>query len=201
MGGSRVLGDITQPNVESRFLPLAVAVEALIDASVHPDEKILRGTLLMKIVSSGKYRAYAEADVATGGDFSTGADTFTLEDQDSKEKMKHFRVGDVIEGTDGTALGTIATFNATTGVGTLTANSSNNYAAGNGVRVATSVATLASQAGRILKSETTVETGQDEPVAAYIEGFFNKNRVIGATAAAITALGATEPTTDEIRLK
>ena len=201
MGGSRILGDITQPNVESRFLNLAVAVEALIDAGVHPDEKILRGTLLTKIVSSGKFRAYAEGDVASGGNFSNAADTFTLEDQDALLKMKHFRVGDVIEGVDGTALGEIATFNPTTGVGTLTGNSANNYVSPNAVRIAESVATLANQDGRILKSEVVVTAGQDEPVAAYTEGFFTKPRVIGATVASILALGATEPTTDELRLR
>ncbi|MCH8985927.1 MAG: hypothetical protein IIB04_04850, partial [Acidobacteria bacterium] len=100
MGGSRLLGDVTQPNVERRRLDLAVSVEALLDASVHPDEKMLRGTLLMRNVSDGKFRAYAEADVAGGGNFSTGATSFTIEDQDAIEKMKHFRPGDVIEGTD-----------------------------------------------------------------------------------------------------
>jgi len=201
MAGTRILGDITQPNVESRFLSLATAVEALIDSAIHPDEKLLRGTLLARIVSSGKFRAYAEADVASGGDFSTGAATFTLEDQDAIEKMKHLRVGDVIEGVDGTALGTILTFNSTTGVGTLTGNSANNYTSGNAVRVDNADLALASQAGRILKSETLVTASQDQPEAAYTEGFFVEARVLGATTASKAELGALEPTPGEMRLR
>lgn len=197
----RILGDITQPNVESRFLPLAVAVEALIDSAIHPDEKLLRGTLLGKIVASGKFRAYAEADVASGGNFSNAADTFTLEDQDAILKMKHFRVGDVIEGVDGTVLGEIATFDPVTGVGTLTGNSANNYVASNGVRVDNADLALASQAGRILKSETIVTAGQDEPVSAYTEGFFTEARVLGATTASKLDLGSLEPTPGEMRLR
>jgi len=124
-----------------------------------------------------------------------------LEDQDAILKIKHFRVGDVIESVAGLALGTIATYDPVTGIGTLTGNSANNLAAGVGVRVDNADLALASQAGRILKSEVIVTAGQDEPVAAYTEGFFIEARVLGATTASKLELGALEPTPGEMRLR
>lgn len=199
MGGVRVLGDITQPNVVSRFQSLAVAVEALLDVTVHLEgEKLFEGTLLAKIVANGKFRAYAEADVNVA--FNAGNVDFTLEDQaDGHLKMKHFRVGDVIEGVDDTALGTIATFNPVTGVGTLTANSANAYAIGLAVRVSNADLKLSAGDGRILKSELLM-SDLDEPVAAYVEGFFTDTRVIGLTADAKTELGSKSYVPGETRL-
>jgi len=200
MSGARILGDITQPNVVSRFQNLTVAVAALISVAVHLDgEKLLEGTLLAKIVADGKFRAYAEADVSVA--FSTGNADFTLEDQaDGHLKMKHFRVGDVIEGTDGTALGTILTFNGVTGVGTLTANSAANHSTP--VRVDNADLKLSGGDGRILKAETLMGINGvlDEPQAAYVEGFFTETRVIGATVASKLALGSKSYVAGEMRL-
>lgn len=196
----RVLGDITSPNVESRYLNLAVAVEMLIDGTVHQDEKMLRGQIMGKIVASGKYRAYATAQVKTGGEFSTAADTFILENAASRDEMKFFQVGDVITDDAGNALGEIATFDPETGVGTLTGNSANNLAAGNGVILDASDVSIAKADVRILKSETLVEDGADKPADGYVEGFFNTAVVKGATSAALVAMGAKVLSSAEFRL-
>lgn len=199
MGGVRVLGDITQPNVVSRFQNVAFAVAAILDVLIHLEgEKLLEGTLLAKIVATGKYRAYAEADVNVAFDAANA--NFTLEDQaDGHLKMKHFRLGDVIEGVDGTALGTILTFNPITGVGTLAANSANAYAIGLAVRVDNADLKLSGGDGRILKAETLM-SDLDEPVAAYVEGFFTDTRVIGLTADAKTELATKSYVAGETRL-
>ncbi len=202
MGGRRILSDITQPNVVSRYLNLAVTVLALLDVTVHPeDEKLLEGTLLGKIVANGKFRAYPEAEVAVAGDFSAASADFTIEDQDALLKMKHFRIGDTIESTLGVALGEILTFNPVTGVGTLTGNSANALAAGLFVRVVAAELSLANGDGRILKGETLMPTpSADSPQAAYVEGFFTDARVIGLTLASGLAMGAKSFVAGETRL-
>jgi len=197
----RLLGNITQPALESRFLNLLVALEAVIDKDVHGDEVLLRGTLMGKIVASGKYRAYMQAAVASGGDFSTGADTFTLEDLTDRDLMKHVRVGDVITDSGGLALGTVASFIPATGVGTLTGNSANNLVSGgNDVIISVAVLSIAKVDVRILKSETSIEPDLDKAEPGYNEGHFNRSAVLGATDEAVTAMGAKDLGSDEIRL-
>lgn len=198
MSGRRLLGDIQSPNLLSRRDDLAVSVGVVIDGAVHEDEMLKRGYLLAKIIASGKYRAYAEADVAVGGDFSTGADTFTLEA--GQEGAKHFRVGDVLESVAGAALGTIATYNPATGAGTLTGNSSNNLADGNGVRITEASVSLGSKNGRVLKNEMVIEGTEDKPEASYSEGFFTEARIPNLTDAAKTSLGTSAPSSGELRL-
>lgn len=197
----RILGNITQPALESRHLNLAVALESVIDKDVHGGEVLLRGALMGKIVASGKYRAYAQAAVASGGDFSTSADTFTLEDLTDRDLMKHFRVGDVITDDEDNALGEIATFDPVTGVGTLTGNSANNLASGGAdVIIDAADLSIAKVDVRILKSETQVETDLDKAEPGYNEGYFNRSAVLGATDEALTAMGAKDLGSDEIRL-
>lgn len=202
----RKLGNITMKAILSRFEQLAVFVEGIIDNVVHPEGELMgRGLLLGKITAGtvgtvGNLRAYAEGKVKTGGAFSTGAATFTLDPADSATKamIKHFRIGDVIESTGGTALGTILTYNPVTGVGTLTGNSSNNLAAGQGVRVAAANLKISGKAGMILKDEVLMEA-TNEPVVGYIEGFFKQSSTT-VTAAAATSMNGTNVTSDELRL-
>lgn len=194
----RVLGNITQPVILSRRAELAVADSAVIDGSIHEDELLLAGQVLGK-TAGGKYRAYAEAVVATGGAFSASAAGFTVENAEGEDAMKYIRVGDVIESVAGDALGTVATFDPVTGVGTLTGNSANALAAGQRVRVAAAGLSIAAGDVRILTSETSVDGDADVPAAGYFEGFFSKT-IRGATAAALTAMGAKDISSDEFRL-
>lgn len=196
----RILGNISQPSVLSRYVNLAVALELVIDGAVHLNEKLFAGVLLGKIVSSGKYRAYAEGTVKSGGAFSASADTFTLEQAAGVDLMKNFRVGDVITSSSGTALGTIATFDPVTGVGTLTGNSANALTAGNKVIISSAVLSIAKADVRVLKSETLLEDGVDAVGAGWNEGFFNTAMVLGATSAALTAMSAKTVSSTEFRI-
>lgn len=194
----RLLGDITNANPVSRYESQAVPVGGVIDNAIHLAAELLkRGTLMAKIVSSGKFRAYFEATVKAGGDFANNAVGFTL-DAALSPLIGNLRVGDVIESVGGTALGTIATFNATTGVGTLTGNSANNLAAAQKVRITEATVQLGSKSGRILKDEVLMGSS-DEPFVGWIEGFFIQARTT-ITAAALTALGGKTVSTGEIRL-
>jgi hypothetical protein len=191
------LTTITQKALVSRHDQLAVETSFLIDNAVHASgETLAKGTLMGKL-ASGKYRAYAEAFVSVA--FANNAKTFTLDP--TNPACKHFRVGDVIQGTDGTALGTIATFNPATGVGTLVANSTTSFAADgvNAVRIPLATVALASSAGKLLKDEVTMED-TDLVATGFFEGFFVKS-LTTLTAAAMTALGAITIETDEVRLK
>lgn len=195
---SRILNTITNTALVSRHDRLGVEQSLTIDGVVHAaNEVIPRGTLLAKIVATGKHRAYAEGFVS--GAFATNAKTFTLDP--TNPATKHFRSGDVIQGTDGTVLGTIDTFNPVTGVGLLLSNSTTIFAANgtNAVRVPLATLALADTAGKILKDEVTMD-GDDAVAVGFFEGFFVKS-LTTLTAAAIIALGAVEPSTDEVRLK
>ncbi len=194
---SRILNTITSPALVSRNDRLGVDESVLIDNAVHADgERLTRGTLLGKL-ANGKHRAYAEAFVSVA--FSAAAKTFTLDP--TCAAAKHFRSGDVIQGTDGTALGTIDAYNPVTGVGTLLANSTSAFAANgtNAVRIPLATLALASPSGKLLKSEVDMED-TDAVAVGYFEGFFVKSNTT-LTAAAIIAMSATEPSTDEVRLK
>ena len=193
----KILGNITSPNVESRFLNLAAPVECLIDGAVHLDEIVKRGQIMG--LAAGKYRAYAEAIVKTGGDFSTAAATFTLENAAGFDQMKNLRVGDVITSSGGTALGTILTFDPATGIGTLSANSANNLAAGQAVIIDAADLDISKANVRILKSEHAVEDGVDRPAEGYVEGWFN-TAVVQATSAALVAMSAKIISASEFRL-
>jgi hypothetical protein len=204
----RVLGDIKTVDIISRFSNLAVTLNCLLDSSVMPvastvDTIINRGEVLAKYVPSdssahvGKYRPYAESNVTAA--FATNSINFTLDA--SIRSAAWFIPGDVIEGVDGTALGTIATYNPATGVGTLAANASNAYGSGGqAVRLAAANWTLGSKLGLILVDECIVEAGVDQPVAGYREGFFVQS-LTSLTAAAITALGAAVETPGEVRIQ
>lgn len=193
---SKILNTITNTSLVSRHDHLAVCESFTIDSAIHADgEKIVRGTVFGK-QGSGKYRAYAEALVKSA--FANNSTAFQLDM--TSPAAKHFRVGDVIQGTDGTALGTIATFDPTTGNGTLTANATNNFAANgtNAVRIPLATVALASKAVRILKDEVQM-IGTDEIGVGYFEGFFVESTTT-LTAAAETAIGAIKTDTDEVRI-
>ncbi len=190
----RLLADVTQPNVLSRYLNLAVSVEALLDSGIHVDKKLLEGTLIGKM-GNGNYRAYVETE--TSVDFNAANADFTLSEIAAQALLKHLRIGDVVEGIDGTALGTVLTYDPATGVGTLTANSSSTYA-GN-IRVDNADLDISQGVGLVLKDENAVGS-DDLPVAAYCEGFFNTGSVLGATAQALIDLSAKVVSASEFRL-
>ncbi len=180
----------------SRFDHLALVKSVVISKTAHKEDELLsRGTLLGELVADGKSRAYAEGDVTTA--FSAANANFAV--NPAGPLAKHFRVGDVIEAVAGTALGTIATFNPETGVGTLGANSANALAIGQKVRIATSVLSIAYGKGTILQNEVRLQ-GNDAPVSAYFAGIFLKD-FVNITAAAKASLGAVDISSTEIQLK
>jgi hypothetical protein len=193
-----VLAKVKNPALVSRFVELALVSSMLIDRTVHGGEILPRGTVMARIVSSKKYRAYAEGTIKAGGAFSASAPGFTL-DVDVSPIAKHLRVGDVIESVSGTALGTIASYNPATGVGTLSGNSAAALAAGQKVRVAKSVLALAKGAGRILQDEVQVSSQNDSSGAAYFCGFFLKSNTT-LTDDALSELGGYELEAGEARL-
>jgi len=193
-----VLATIKNPALISRFENLAAETSGVVDGNFSGGLTLARGTLMGKIVSTGKFRPYTEGVVKTGGAFATGSTAFTL-DQSVAVGPVPFQVGDVIEDSAGNALGTIAAFNPTTGVGALVANSASNLAAGGVVRVALSVLALANGAGRILKDELSVVAGVDALGVGYFEGFFLQANTT-VTAAALAAMAGKTIDAGEIRL-
>ena len=82
-------------------------------------------------------------------------------------------------------------------MGTLDANSASTYAAN--VRIDDADLSIARGDGLVLKDERLVED-DDEPTAAYYEGFFNTAIVLGATPEALTKLEAKVVSSSEFRL-
>lgn len=204
----RLLGDIKTVDIISRYRPLAVALNCLLDSSVLPNalslgapagspQIINRGEVLAAYVPNdasvhvGKYRPYAEGTVTTA--FATNSVNFAIApynvNSPGTRPAQWFVPGDVVTDSLGNALGTIATFNATTGVGTLTANSSNVLAIGGIMILAAANWSLGSKLGIILEDEELVEQGSDQPTSAYREGFFNVS-LTSLTPAAVAALSA-----------
>jgi hypothetical protein len=192
----RILGDISNSTTISRREDLAVVVEAVIDGTIHPDgDLVRRGAVLAQVVATGKYRAYAEGLVTTA--FATSSTAFAVDP--TEPAAQYFKAGDVIESTAGAALGTIATYNPTTGAGTLAANSAAVLATSGRCRLAAAAYALGSNKARVLQEEVLM-SGNDEAVGAYSEGFFAQSRTT-ITAAALAAMSAYSPTTGEVRLK
>lgn len=203
----RVLGNIQTVDIISRRSDLAVAVDLVIDSSVMPNVTlptiISRGEVLAKYIPNdasahvGKYRPYPESNCLAA--FAANSTAFSLDP--TLRGAAWFVPGDVIEGVDGTVLGTIQSYNPATGAGVLVANSVSAYGgAGQAVRIAQANWSLASKAGLILEDEELVEAALDLPCAGYREGFFVQS-LTSLTAAAITALGAYAVTPNEIRVQ
>lgn len=195
---SKILNTITNPALVSRQDQLGVETSFTVDGSVlAAGIRILRGTL-MGLLANTKYRPYFESVVTVA--FSTASAAFTLDP--TSPRAAYLVVGDVLEGTDTTALGTVLTYNPLTGAGTLAANSSNNFAADGTKSVRIPLATLALvyPDGKLLKDELDMD-GTDQVGVGFYEGFFVKS-LTTLTAAAITAMGAAYTVgTDEVRLK
>ena len=193
----RLLGDIKTVAILSRYEHLAVAMNCIIDSSVMPvssaglPQIINRGEVLAAYVPDdesdhvGKYRPYAESVVA--GAFAENSVNFTL--TPAQRGAQWFIPGDVIETTAGVAIGTIATYNPATGVGTFTEDSEAVVAIGASVRLVSTNWGLANKLGLILEDEVLVEYEFDLPTSAYREGFFNQS-MTSLTTAAIASLGA-----------
>jgi hypothetical protein len=197
---SNVLASIKNVAIISRFEQVALETALVVDKTIHAaGETLERGTLLGKL-ASGKHRAYAEGTVKAGGAFSNAAATFTL-DVAVSPIAKHLRVGDVIESVGGTALGTIATYDKVTGVGTLTGNSANNLAAGQKVRIAIATVVLANSKAKVLKNDIECSSDFDAVGVGYFEGVFVKDAttITDAAIAAVSSWG--EPETNEVRIK
>lgn len=173
---------ITNKQVLARHTGLAVPLPVVIDASIHAGEKLTQGIFLARM-ANGKYRAYAEAEVST----AFAADSVNFAVDPTGPLAKFFRVGDQIESTSGTALGTIASYNPSTGNGTLVANSAAALAIGQRIRIAEASASLGLGKGRLLVEK--IEMGaKDEPASGYIEGYMVKSAF--TTDAAIAKVGA-----------
>jgi hypothetical protein len=199
----RLLGDIKNSDLIARRSDLKVSLEAVIDSSIHASGTILnRGEVLAKYVPAdasvhvGKFRAYAESNT-TGAGFANNSVNFTLDP--AIRAGLNFLPGDVIEGVTGAlALGTIATYNSATGVGTLTGNSTNNLAAGNAVRLQKATWALNNKTGLVLEDELLME-GEDQAVSGVREGFLVVNRS-ALTTSAISEIGGTLVEANEVRI-
>lgn len=186
------MNGITNKQVVARASHLAVSLAIKIDSAAHPNEKIPAGSFMAK-KANGKYRAYAEGDVTAA--FAADSANFTLDP--AGPLVKHFRVGDALETVAGVALGTIATFNPATGVGTLTGNSAAVAAIGVKVRVTEASASLGSGKGRLLDSAVEVDS-IDQVASGYAEGYMAKTPL--TTDAAIAKVGVAHES-DEFRMK
>jgi hypothetical protein len=204
----RILGNITNPALVSRFDRLAVKVDTIIDSAVHgAGERLIRGTLLAlglagggaAPVNAGKSVAYAEG--ATGATaFSNASINFSISIADPTDKTAYFfRPGMRITKLDGTLVGTVATFDPTTGLGTLTGDAAVNVATGLRVQLSAVDYGVDYINGGLLEDDVAMDGTHDEPVSMFIEGFFNKAGT-SLTAQAITAMGAKSFASGEVRL-
>ena len=157
---------------------------------------LLPGTLLGK-KADGLYRPYAESETTAATDNASAV----IELDIASKNFKHFRVGDEVEGVDGSDLGTILAIDSVTGNVTLTGNSTTDAYEG-AVRVVQAELSIAKADARILKDHVEFDEriGLDVPATGYFEGFFNED-VTSLTASTITGLGITRPSANELRLK
>lgn len=189
----RLLGSITNAGIISRRPDLAVAVECLIDGAVHLAGELLpRGAVLAKKASNGKYRAYAEGILTA----ATAADSVDFAVDPAGFNVPFFKVGDAVEAVDGTALGTIATFDPATGAGTFAANAAAVKASGVAIRLAKSVAALDAGKGRVLMDEVLM-AGSDE-LKAGLQHAYLVQGMTGITAAALSEMGGVAVTSGEV---
>jgi hypothetical protein len=186
------MNGITNKQVVARASHLAVSLALIVSGSIHANEDLTAGSFLAQM-SNGKYRAYAEADVTTA--FSTANANFAVDP--AGPLAKHFRIGDAIESVAGVALGTILTYNAATGVGTLAANSAAVLAIGQKIRVTEASASLGSGKGRLLDSRVQLDS-VDLPASGYVEGYMVKSSL--TTDAAILKVGVAYQS-DEFKMK
>ena len=191
------IATVRNQGIVSRFDNLALETGVLLDKTYQAGVRLLRGSLLGQL-ASGKYRAYCEIDVSVA--FNTANANFTLL-VSSKVGQGDLEIGDVITSVGGLALGTVLTYNKVSGVGTLAANSANNLAGGQKVKISEAVLALGSKAGKILKDETYIDANlaADISAAGYFEGFFLQANTT-VTAAALTTLGGKTIESGEIRL-
>ncbi len=182
--------------VLSRLSQLAVALGTKVSSVVHTDIADLEPGVVLGKTAGGDYRAYAEAVLSAASNGASDALSFNP----ASALLKHFRVGDTIEGVGGDALGEIAAINYTTGAVTLTANAATNAVTG-AVRIVAAECDIAEGKGRICKDFAGDEgLPQDYVLAAYVEGFFHKDQTT-ITDAALAAMSAVDLGDNEVRLK
>lgn len=186
------MNGITNKQVVARASHLAVSLALIVSASIHANEDLSAGQFMAQM-SNGKYRAYAEGVVSTA--FNTANANFAVDP--AGPLAKHFRVGDAIESVGGVALGTILTYNPTTGVGTLSGNSAANLAIGQNIRITEASASLGSGKGRLLDSRVQTDV-LDQVASGYVEGYMAKTSL--TTDAAILKVGVAYQS-DEFKMK
>ena len=180
-------------SVVSRLNHLAVALGLVVSDVVHPETEVLPAGTVMGKMANGKHRAYAEAEVSVA--FSNAAVGFTLDV--NSPLFKHLREGDTITAVDGTPLGVISTLNMATGVGTLGANSANDLAIGEKVKIASGECSIAPGDARVLANFLEADFPRLDAVG-YVEGYITIDELI--TDHAISQFGV-ELSADEFRMK
>jgi hypothetical protein len=189
------MNGITNNQVVSRASHLAIPLSLIVSSLIHANDDLPAGSFMAKM-ANGKYRAYAEGDVTTA--FNTANANFAIDP--AGPLARHFRTGDALESVAGVALGTILTYDKVTGVGTLSANSAANLAAGQKVRITEASASLGSGKGRLLSSRVQLDDA-DYVASGYSEGYMAKTSL--TTDAAIAKVGVEVVTAEgsEIRMK
>lgn len=180
-------------SVISRHAHLAVALGLEVSSAVHLESEVLNAGTVMGKTATGKYRAYAQAEVSVA--FDAANPNFTLDPQG--ELFKHLREGDTITKLDGTALGVIATLNKETGVGTLEANSAAAHAIGEEVKIDEDECSIEDGNGRVLANFLEADLPRLNAVG-YVEGYVTKDALI--TDHAVSKFGV-KLSEDEFRMR
>lgn len=197
----RFLGNITLPMIVSRHEELSVKEEIIIDGTVHQNDLIATGTLLVKNRTTGKSVAYAEgACVAATATNSTAFSVVVGAGANNVQRAAAwFRPGMVIANAAGTVIGTVATFNPATGVGTFAANAVAVVAIGALLKSDPATYFITYAGAGVLEEQTLMDSG-DRNDDVYIKGFFMIART-SITTTALSAMGGVVHSSDEVEIK
>lgn len=159
-------------NIVSRGMVLAIALGVIVNKDYLTEGKeLLPGVVLGKL-ADGTYRPYAEAELTAASDSASANLAF----DPASLNFENFKVGDVVEGVDGTALGTILLINSVTGAVVLTGNAASDAYEGF-VRVAIADLSVTKADVRILAEHVQYESllGTDVSASGFVEGYFHKS--------------------------
>lgn len=199
----KLLGAVTFPNVISRHRELALTDAMLVDGTIHANDKIIQGTLMVKATIGGnsKWVAYCEGLASAVG--ATTSPTVQLDPTTTPRAQQWFRPGMPVAKVHAgapTTLGTVLAYNPATGVLTLAANAAAAVAVGDIVSLDPAVYPIGYNKARVLVDELLLEEGTDDISAGYFKGFFNQ-AATSITAAAAALLGAVAINAFELEIK
>lgn len=189
----RLFGAVTLPNIISRHRELALTDNLLIDGTIHYEDKILEGTLLVQATAGGspnsKWVAYSEG-VASAAAANTQA-AIALDPTQVPRAAQWFRPGMPVAKVHAgvvTSLGTVLVYNPATGAMVLTANLAAAVAQGDSIILDPAVYPIAYNKARVLVDETLMDEN-DQVATGFFKGFFNQ-AATSITTYAAAQLGA-----------